>query len=879
MGVLGSQQSAAIPRAELVAVLDRATAAKVTVISAPPGSGKTSLVRLWTTQVAAPRRVVSLSVRRGECDAQRLLTSLLREVDRAVGAAAESAEPTPTAEFDAPALVERILDAFKRSDTPVVLVIDDLHELQTTDAYAALEALVDGLPGHVNVVLVSRHDPQLRLHYLRLAGHVSELRAADLCFSEEETAQLLAASGIELAEESLRELHRRTEGWAAGLRLAAIALGNHPSPETFVSAFSGTDRTVSEYLLAEMLERQPESVRRLLLRSSIAEPINGPLADLLSDGVGAQEVLRALEDANAFVISLDPERTWFRFHHLFGDLLRLELHHSAPGEVKELHQRAATWFAEHDWPVEAVRHAQAAEDWPWAARLLADAALRLSLDGEESTIRSLLEAFPKSALDADPELALVSAIDELAGGSLAEAAGYLGLAERRAEAVAIERRPRFDVALAATRLMLARQRGDFSDVVDQVASLAETATSRSHADVALSGELRAVALMNLGVVEMWSLQLEEGHQHLEEAADIARRIKRPYLEVASRAHLGFAAVGRSFAEGRRRCREAIELADRYGWATNHVIAVALAAHGGQHAFSGEWDRAEELLSAAEAAVRREVEPATALLVYLSRGMLCAGLGDWAEAFAQFRAAEQMQGLLVTQHALAVQVRLFRITAQLRLGLLEDARNSLQELGEETAGWGETLTAIAAVHLADDRFKDAVDALAPVRSGAAPTLHEFTTSHAEMIAAQAFVGLGDRSASEAAVEQALELAKRDRLVLPFVMAGGTELLTRHPRHSTANAQFLLELTDILAGGRAPSSTPAASLDEPLSPGELRVLGFLPSNLSTPEIAGELFVTANTVKTHLRHIYGKLGARSRSQAVQRARDLGLLGPARR
>jgi LuxR family transcriptional regulator, maltose regulon positive regulatory protein len=250
----------------------------------------------------------------------------------------------------------------------------------------------------------------------------------------------------------------------------------------------------------------------------------------------------------------------------------------------------------------------------------------------------------------------------------------------------------------------------------------------------------------------------------------------------------------------------------------------------------------------------------------------------AKAFAQFR-TEQMQGLLVTQHALAAQVRLFRVTAQIRLGLLEDAHASLRELDDETAGWSETLTAIAAVQLADGRFQDALDVLAPVRSGEAPALHEFTMSRAQRIAAQAFVELGDRSASEAAVEQALELAKRDRLVLPFVMAGGTELLTRHPRHSTANAQLLLELTDVVAGGRAPSTTPAVSLDEPLSPGELRVLGFLPSNLSTREIAGELFVSANTVKTHLRHIYGKLGAHNRSEAVQRARDLGLLGQTRR
>jgi LuxR family maltose regulon positive regulatory protein len=239
----------------------------------------------------------------------------------------------------------------------------------------------------------------------------------------------------------------------------------------------------------------------------------------------------------------------------------------------------------------------------------------------------------------------------------------------------------------------------------------------------------------------------------------------------------------------------------------------------------------------------------------------------------------LQGLLVTQHALAAQVRLFRVTAQIRLGLLEDARATLQGTDEVTADWSETLTAIATVHLADGRPQDAIDVLAPVRAGDAPALHAFTTTHAEMIAAQACVELGDRPASEAAVERALELAKTDRLVLPFVMAGGTELLARHPHHSTAHAQFLLELNDILGGGRAPSTAPATVLDEALSPGELRVLGFMPSNLSVPEIANELFISANTVKTHIRHIYVKLGAHGRSEAVDRAREVGLLGQPRR
>ena len=279
----------------------------------------------------------------------------------------------------------------------------------------------------MHAVLATRRDLPLRLHQLRLAGELAEIRAADLRFTERETRELLDASGIALSEAGAALLHQRTEGWAAGLRLAAISLADHPDPERFVAEFSGSDRTVAEYLIAEMLERQPDDVKDLLLRTSLLDRVNGELADLLTGRPGSERILLELEDANAFVVSLDPERTWFRYHHLFGDLLRLELRRTLPEEVPALHRRAADWLIQHGQVVDAIRHIQAAGDWPRAARLLADYSFSMTLDGQTQTIQALVQAFPPGA--DHPELALVYATVDLIQGRLDEAAAHLAVAE------------------------------------------------------------------------------------------------------------------------------------------------------------------------------------------------------------------------------------------------------------------------------------------------------------------------------------------------------------------------------------------------------------------------------------------------------------------
>jgi LuxR family maltose regulon positive regulatory protein len=870
-----------INRGDLVASLDRAATRKVTIISAPAGSGKTSLLRAWASRPGQPRQLAVLQVQRDQQDAQQFWLALLDAVRHAL-ATIDCAEPlAATPDFNPSAMVDRVLSELAGTLSSVTLVIDDLHELTSPEALAQLTRLLTSLPRHVHAILTTRHDVRLRLHQLRLAGELAEIRAADLRFSERETSELLHASGIALSEAGAAQLHQRTEGWAAGLRLAAIALTGHPDPERFVAEFSGSDRTVAEYLLAEMLDRQPPDVQDLLLRTSLLDRVNGELADLLTGRPGSEAILLDLEDANAFVESLDPERAWFRYHHLFADLLRLELRRALPAEVPELHRQAAEWFIRHGQLVDAIGHTQAAGDWPDAARLLADHSFSLTLDGQAQTMQALVRAFPPGA--DHHELALARAMGDLAQGRLDEAAAHLAVAEAYAETTPPDRQRRLRVAIVSLRLALARRRGHLAGVIEQARFLAFPVTGQSNEDIALGSDLRAVALMNLGTAEAWTLgrpDAPDAERHLREGTDLAREIGRPYLEVGCLAQLGFASLVRhSFATTKRRCREAIALAERHGWGTEPVIAPALIMLAGTMIWTGDFGEGERWLHRTRQALQTDTGPDITLLLHQTAGILHAGRGRHHEALAELSAAEYLGSQLADSQALASRATRWLLATHARLGMTGEARALLAALDDERASSGEIRNALAVICLAEGNPAAALAAVADVLDGTAPVLGYITVMEAHLLAGLAHRGLGDQRAANQAAERALALAESDRLILPFAMTGSAGLLEALPRHQTAHAALLADILDVLHGAspaaKEQSSWPPA---EELSPGELRVLRYLPTNLSRPEIAGELSVSPNTVNAHIRSIYAKLQVRDRSSAVRRARELRLLAARR-
>lgn len=842
-----------IDRDELLAALDRASKRKVTVISAPAGSGKTSLLRQWCDHRQRERRIAFMTVRPGQHDAQLFWHTVLGAVRAANGAA--RTEPVAAPEFDGTAMVRRVLAEIEATGDPFVLIVDDLHELSSAEATDQLTSLLSDLPAQAHAILATRRDPHLGLHRLRLAGELAEIRVEQLRFTEAETGRLLAAAHIALPAHATMTLHQRTEGWAAGLRLAVLSLARHPDPERFVAEFSGTDRTVAEYLMAEMLDQQPNEVRRLLLRTSLLDRVNGELADLVTGASGSERILLDLEDANAFVVSLDPGRTWFRYHHLVAGFLRLELRRTQAGALPALHRIAARWFAEDGEPADAVRHLQAAGDWGDAARLLSDRALSLTLDGQAGTVAELLRAFPAGTAGNASDLAVVHAIADLDHMRLDDAAAHLATARANAAASPL--------AITAVDLLLARLRGHFDDVFEQVSALPPPTAG--------DGDLRAIALLNLGVTEAWSLRLADSERHLLEGVALARDLDRPYLEVACLAHLGFAATTHSLAQGRQRCDDAVALAAQHGWDTAPVIAPALATLAGTLIWTGELVPGEQWLDRARRATRVGGEPGIRLLVHLVAAELAAARGDQSTALDELVAAGRVQALMAGEHALTTRVIGWTIATRARCGMVDQARAELAAVDEPRLATAELRTAAAVLRLVERDPAGARRELRTVHAGTAPAAWHLSRVEALLVDALACRDLGDQRAVRASVEEALDLAERDRLILPFATTGAWQLLETLPPHETSHGALV---ADILDAGRRSAATAAAAED--LTPSELRVLGYLPTNLTRTEIAGQLSISLNTVSTHIRRIYAKLGATDRSTAVERGRDLRLLAP---
>ena len=601
-----------VPRPGVLEHLRHAERAKLTLVAAPPGWGKTTLLGEWC---AEERRVAWLSLDASDNDPVRFWTYVveaLRTVEPDVGAHGLALLRVPQVSIVEVVLPE-LLNELGRIDRPLNLVLDDYHLVANAAIHESITFLVDHLPETVFLLVATRSDPPLPIGRLRARGDLVEVRAESLRFSTEEaTALLNGALGLELDPADVGRLQERTEGWAAGLYLAALSLRGRADPSAFIAAFAGDDRHIVDYLGAEVLNGQPDSVRDFLLRTSILQRLSGPLCDAVTGSRSSVRVLERIERSNLFLVPLDPKRDWYRYHHLFGELLRHELERTEPGLALELHRRACDWFRAEGSVHEAIYHAVAGGDVGSARELTALHWNGFFNQGRLATVESWLDALPAGAFAEDPRLCVARAWLAMDRGQLAEVeswtaaadAGFLALPPSEATA-----RIASDVAvLRAVHRFKTGNVTAASEAAQQVLALELGEDSFS----------RTVAGCILGLTHYWAGRDGEAIPALEQAVTIARSTGNDLAAAYALGYLALVQVERGDLDGAEMVsHEATTVSDEPGFAEHFVLLIAHLAQGRVHEGRGDLASADAALARAAELARRgagRIELAAAYLV-------------------------------------------------------------------------------------------------------------------------------------------------------------------------------------------------------------------------------------------------------------------------
>jgi LuxR family transcriptional regulator, maltose regulon positive regulatory protein len=587
-----------VPRASLQSLLEAGLGAKLCLVDAPAGFGKTTLLAQWRA-AAGGGRVAWMSLDEGDDDPTRFwvyAVEALRTVEWGVGARSLAALRRPSADLYR-VVLPGLLNELSTAGLPLFLVVDDYHLITNPTCHQTLTFFLDHLPVGVHLVLATRADPPLPLARMRARGELAEIRVADLQFTDEEALALLnGAMGLQLATEDVQRLAERTEGWAAGLYLAGLSLRGRQDPSAFIASFHGDNRHVADYLGADVLARLPDTIRRFLLGTSILERLSGPLCDAVLEGEGSAALLRELERSNLFLVPLDQRREWYRYHHLFAELLRVELASREPGLLETLHRRAAAWHQQAGNPDEAIGHASAAGEFVQAAALIARHWLTYWRRGQRATVARWLDGLPDEAIMANPPVAYVAAwIRGYSGASKQECERWLAVLEDPTWDVLVLRDSVSSLAFGAN---LARAALVFDD-------LGRSAAAGRRA-LELAGPKSApfwwMAQSALGHAMYLSGQAAETQADLEELIGRVPAAAQPVAVVLALAVLSLLAGDQDNDRAAMAlARQAAATADTQGLGTEPMCGIAYAALGRALARQGE-------LAEAEAQLRRALEP-------------------------------------------------------------------------------------------------------------------------------------------------------------------------------------------------------------------------------------------------------------------------------
>ena len=892
-----------VARPRLVETLDQGLARRLILVCGPAGFGKTALLADWTRRGKRPVAWVSLDA--GDNDPARFWRHVVAALDRACPGIGERADPLlgPPAPSSFDGLVSALINelAARPDDPQVLLVLDDYHLIDTRLVHSPLEFLLEHLPPRVHLVLVGRSDPPLPLARLRASGQLAELRADDLRFTAEEAAALLReAVGADLPSSAVAALAARTEGWAAGLQLAGLSLRGQADVTGFVAAFSGSHRYIMDYLAEEVLAGQKEQVREFLLETSVLERLSGSLCDAVTGRTDGQAMLEQVERAGLFLMPLDDVREWWRYHHLFADLLRARLHRQQPGRVPQLHRAAAAWHEDHGLTDNAARHVIAAGEMSWAARLIErhfDALFYLR--GEGATLQRWLSALPGDLILSRPRLLLAQAALADAGGHVEEVEGLLDDAEAASADASDEPfEPsagkgasllvNVPATIALFRAYLAELRGD-AEATAAFASraLAEIGEGERMLDFITQGHLavahwlrgrlaaaerafassiiawRAVGQptliawggYHLGLIQRAQGRLDAALGTYQQVLEVNAPPGRAAVPAAGIGYVGLAEVAYQRGEldtARRHVTEGITLCRQFSYAP--ALATGLATLACIRQADGDPGGALDAMAEAERAAPGLAGGSLLNAVPAQRARLLLAQGDVAAAA--------------------------RWTKERGLGA-----------GDEPGYPREPeYLVLAQVLLAQDHAGPALALLE--RLHAAATAQDRTGSIIEIqaVKALALAAMGDEHAAVGTLAEALTLACPQGYVRVFG-DGGTPmaaLLDRlvaaqkaeHAAAADVSVRCLAQVlrafggNDAARGAGRDGATAVPGLVEQLTAREREILVLLAAGAPNPRIAEELVVTLDTVKKHVSHLLGKLGAANRTEAVARAHELGLI-----
>jgi LuxR family maltose regulon positive regulatory protein len=879
-----------VPRPRLLERLNEGLRHKLTLVSAPAGFGKTTLVSEWLGQSNLP--VAWLSLDEGDNDLARFfvyLIAALETVQTEIGVDVQmllqSPQPPPLE-----TTMTMLINHLAAVPVQFVVVLDDYHLIEQESIHQALTFLLDHLPSQMHLVIASRADPPLHLALLRTRNQLVELRAQELRFTLDETVMFLnQAMGLELLADDIAALEARTEGWIAGLQLAALSIRSKVTEQAtdFIAAFSGSHRHVIDFLAEEVVAQQPGEIRDFLYHTAILDRLTASLCNAVTGRQHSEAILAQLEQANLFLIPLDDQRQWYRYHRLFADFLRSYLHQHMSDQIPELHRRASEWYEQQRLLVAAIGHALSGNDYERAAHLIEETADVILMRSEVTTLQGWIEMLPDKVMRTRPLLCIYHAMTLIFGGSSLESA-----TSRLQDAIEADTAgPEFG-GVVAFRAWVAAMQGDTLQTIELSQQALKLLPENSLF-------LRSLVSASVGLAYFFNGDLEPAFHAFSEVASIGQRTSNVMLTVIALHRLAdIRVIQGQLNQAKAYYEQALELALDSQGRPRPIAGLALIGLGWLQLEWNDLEGAPQQLMEGIALTNKWSEVAS-LQGYIDLANAKQAQRDIKGANQAIETARQlalkldvteMDDILVGTYQARLWVAQGNLEAALRwvderelsLGEVEGVDRFEQEAGHTSISFLRVLEYIplARIYIAQREFDKALAVLKPLLPMVEKAGWMWFGLEIMTLQAIAYQHQGDTTQALAVLERALTLAEPDGFVRIFIDNGPPlgELLQQAAARGIAVDYVGKLLAAFFAGEEQgppeSSATPASTLAEPLSERELEVLQLIAAGLSNREIAEQLVVAISTVKTHLNNIYGKLNVSSRTQAIARARALKLI-----